>query len=113
MSSSLTSPKSTSAGEGHASPSREKGKTKVDREEVDDDDDDEDEDGEEDEDEEDEEEEDMNEVKPENILPRRTRGKRVDYSSAEAHAKAGLPVAAHDEDVEEEEFKGLEDEMEE
>jgi hypothetical protein len=41
-------------------------------------------------------------IKPEDILPRRTRGKKVDYTSPEALQKAGLDPESHHEEDEEE-----------
>ncbi|THH02301.1 hypothetical protein EW026_g580 [Hermanssonia centrifuga] len=70
----------------------DKGKNKVVEDEVMDDDEDEEdeEDEEEDEDEDMAEEEDLAEIDPSAIRSRRTRGVRVDYTSPEALAKAGL-----------------------
>lgn len=86
-----------------ASPRKGKGKQEpvasedapMDVEQKDDDDDDEDEEDsdeemERDEESDEDEEEDMNEIDPTVIQTRRTRGIRVDYTSAEALAKAGL-----------------------
>ncbi|KIJ23290.1 hypothetical protein M422DRAFT_56885 [Sphaerobolus stellatus SS14] len=72
-------------------------------EEEDEDDDDEDEEEEDEEMEED----DTTEIDPSVILPpgRRTRGVKVDYTSAEALKKAGLDKAEDDEDDEEAEIK--------
>jgi len=71
-------------------------------EENDDDDDDEEEEEEGDAMDEDEEEgeEDYAEIDPSAIQSRRTRGKKVDYTSPEALAKAGLKPEADDEDDE-------------
>jgi hypothetical protein len=67
-------------------------------EEDDDDDDDEmEDDDEEDEDEDDD--EDGEKIDPASILPRRTRGVKIDYSSAEALSKAGLKPEELDEDA--------------
>ncbi|KAF8520365.1 hypothetical protein BU17DRAFT_88954 [Hysterangium stoloniferum] len=94
----------------------DKGKNKfkpdevVDGDEEDDDEDDDDEEEEEvemDEDVELEEEEDFGEIDPTAILPtgRRTRGVRVDYTSAEALKKAGFENGEGAEGDEEDEFK--------
>ncbi|KAL0956624.1 hypothetical protein HGRIS_002759 [Hohenbuehelia grisea] len=69
-------------------------------EDEDDEDDDEEEDGDEEEEEDDEVEEDLSEINPEVITSRRTRGKKVDYTSAEALAKAGLKADDNDDDDE-------------
>ncbi|KIL61154.1 hypothetical protein M378DRAFT_180174 [Amanita muscaria Koide BX008] len=60
----------------------------------------EEEDGDEEEEEE-EEEEDFDEMDPGNIVGRRTRGKRVDYTSKEALEKAGLKSPELEEDDDE------------
>jgi len=84
----------------------------ADRDEEDDDDDDDDEE-EEDEGDEDmdgeEEEEGFEEIDPSAILPasRRTRGVKVDYTSAEAFEKAGLDKSESAEADEEDEFKEM------
>ncbi|KAK0476802.1 histone H2A.Z-specific chaperone CHZ1 [Armillaria novae-zelandiae] len=89
------------------SPAVDKGKGKAPAKEDDameqdeeDDEDDEDEDDAEEEEEEDEEDDDMAEIDPAAILPtsRRTRGARVDYTSAEALSKAGLTGKDEDDD---------------
>ncbi|OJT15417.1 hypothetical protein TRAPUB_8005 [Trametes pubescens] len=81
---------------------------------MDDDDDDEEEEDEEEEDE-DMEEDDYSELDAGAIINtggRRTRGVRVDYSSAEALAKAGLkPEDAAEDDENEESFIAKDDEM--
>ncbi|KAG2132628.1 hypothetical protein BD769DRAFT_1666070 [Suillus cothurnatus] len=51
--------------------------------------------------EEEEEEDDHEEIDPRAILPRRTRGARVDYTSEEALKKAGLTQDDHDDDDDE------------
>ncbi|KAK0213199.1 histone H2A.Z-specific chaperone CHZ1 [Desarmillaria ectypa] len=68
-------------------------------EEEEEEDDDDDDDAEEEEEEE-EEDDDMEEIDPAAILPtsRRTRGARVDYTSAEALSKAGLTEKDEDDD---------------
>jgi hypothetical protein len=48
-----------------------------------------------------EEEDDHEEIDPSAILPRRTRGARVDYTSEEALKKAGLTQDDHDDDDDE------------
>jgi len=68
--------------------------------EEDDDDDDEEEDEEAMDEDEEEEEDDYAEIDPSAIQSRRTRGKKVDYTSPEALAKAGLKPEAEDEDDE-------------
>ncbi|KAJ8515584.1 hypothetical protein ONZ45_g7001 [Pleurotus djamor] len=91
----------------NASPSG-KGKGKAPKEDVsmeveddeEDEDDDDDDDAEEDSD--DEVEEDFSEINPEAITSRRTRGKKVDYTSAEALAKAGLTSETADDDDDDE-----------
>ncbi|KIK37256.1 hypothetical protein CY34DRAFT_810513 [Suillus luteus UH-Slu-Lm8-n1] len=50
--------------------------------------------------EEEEDDDDHEEIDPSAILPRRTRGTRVDYTSEEALKKAGLTKDDHDEDDE-------------
>ncbi|KAJ7187934.1 histone H2A.Z-specific chaperone CHZ1 [Mycena filopes] len=72
--------------------------------EEDDEDDDEEEDDDDDEDEssEEDEEESFNDIDPSVIQPRRTRGVKVDYTSAEALAKAGMTAeeaSADDDDT--------------
>ncbi|KIP06513.1 hypothetical protein PHLGIDRAFT_35907 [Phlebiopsis gigantea 11061_1 CR5-6] len=93
----------------------DKGKGKIIQDEsmTEDDEDDEEEEEEEDEDEEMAEEESMDEIDPSVIQPRRTRGVRVDYTSAEALAKAGVkPEDAADDDEQEETYNAKdEDEM--
>ncbi|KAJ2919935.1 hypothetical protein MD484_g439, partial [Candolleomyces efflorescens] len=109
MSSSVTDPndqQNTASGVAVASPSG-KGKEKAPaadqsmEEEEEEEDDDDDEEMEEDDE---EEEEDLEEIDPTAILPtgRRTRGVRVDYTSQEALAKAGLTGNEMDEDDDEE-----------
>ncbi|KAF8210655.1 hypothetical protein K438DRAFT_1929635 [Mycena galopus ATCC 62051] len=77
-----------------ASPSADKGKNKVEdtsmEEEDDEDDDDDDDDDDEEEEDEEEEEEVDEEIDPSLIRSTRTRGVKVDYTSPEALAKAGL-----------------------
>jgi len=87
-----------------ASPNKGKGKAAARAEHTDDDDDEDDEDDEEEEDDDmDEEEDEMAEIDPSVILPptRRTRGIKVDYTSKEALAKAGLKPETPDDDAEE------------
>ncbi|KAF8149492.1 hypothetical protein B0H34DRAFT_679271 [Crassisporium funariophilum] len=109
MSSSVTNPSDTQNSDaGHnASPSR-KGKSKA----VDNPVDEEDEEEEEEEDEEigsddddDEEEDDFDEIDPSAIVGRRTRGVKVDYTSKEAIAKAGLQGKEDEESDEDVEMK--------
>ncbi|KAJ3979712.1 hypothetical protein F5890DRAFT_1545401 [Lentinula detonsa] len=72
----------------------------------DDDDDDEEEEEEEGSEEEDDEDDSMEEIDPSVIMSgRRTRGKKVDYTSAEALEKAGLKNNEKDDDDEDEEMK--------
>ncbi|KAL4244325.1 CHZ1 family protein [Abortiporus biennis] len=90
-----------------------KGKGKQVEEVMEEDDDDDDEE-EEEEDEDDEMEEDnLEEIDASAILPtsRRTRGVRVDYTSAEALAKAGLKPENLEEEEAEESFVAQDDEM--
>jgi Histone chaperone domain CHZ len=44
----------------------------------------------------------LEEIDPTQIVGRRTRGRKVDYSSAEAHAKAGIKPGTEEEEEEEE-----------
>ncbi|KAG2135505.1 hypothetical protein DEU56DRAFT_756636 [Suillus clintonianus] len=86
--------------------SKGKGKAKVPLEDVSMEEEEEDEEEEDDDDsdkemEEEEEEDDHEEIDPSAILPRRTRGTRVDYTSEEALKKAGLTKDDHDDDEEE------------
>ncbi|KAI0684727.1 hypothetical protein BC835DRAFT_1310415 [Cytidiella melzeri] len=74
-----------------------------------DDDDDEEEEEEDEEDEEMAEEESLDEIDPSLIQPRRTRGKRVDYTSAEALAKAGYKPGETAEDDEEDTYEAAND----
>ncbi|EPQ57103.1 hypothetical protein GLOTRDRAFT_127480 [Gloeophyllum trabeum ATCC 11539] len=117
------STEATSAGQKGASdasvtsPSGDKGKGKFvqpDVEMADDDDDEEDDEEEEEEEEEEEaeEEDSLAEIDPSVILPtgRRTRGVKVDYTSPEALAKAGLKPEDKDED-EEDTFEAKDEEM--
>ncbi|KAH9942354.1 uncharacterized protein BXZ73DRAFT_97768 [Epithele typhae] len=98
-----------------ASPLTSKGKGKmVEDTSMDDDDDEEEEEEEEDEDEEMAEEEEFEEIDTSAIITggRRTRGVRVDYSSAEAHAKAGLQAGeAAEDDENEDSFVARDDDM--
>ncbi|KAF8629353.1 hypothetical protein AX15_003489 [Amanita polypyramis BW_CC] len=75
--------------------------TSMDRDEDDDDEDDGDDDDDDDDDmeEEDMEEDNFEEIDPSVIKPRRTRGARVDYTSPEALAKAGLDPELEEEDA--------------
>ncbi|TBU33929.1 hypothetical protein BD309DRAFT_1008335 [Dichomitus squalens] len=121
MSTDATSFSASSANGDHpapTSPPASKGKGKAVQEDVIDDDDEDDEDDEEEEEDEDEEmaeEEDFEEIDPSVIINtggRRTRGVRVDYTSPEALAKAGLkPEDAVEEDEHEEAFVAKDDEM--
>ncbi|EIN11421.1 hypothetical protein PUNSTDRAFT_50420 [Punctularia strigosozonata HHB-11173 SS5] len=107
MSSSVTDPSAASNATAttkpvsKASPSG-KGKEKVAQEDtsMDDEDDEEEEEYEEVTDEEEEEEEDLGAIDPSAILPRRTRGARVDYTSEEALAKAGIAKGDDDDEAE-------------
>ncbi|KAI0775822.1 hypothetical protein BD413DRAFT_611293 [Trametes elegans] len=119
MSTDATTPASATANgnqlEPVSSPSG-KGKGKLVQEDVmDDDEDDDEEEEDEEEDEEMEEEDDLSELDPSAIINtggRRTRGVRVDYSSAEALAKAGLKAEdAGEDDENEESFVAKDDEM--
>ncbi|KAJ7647025.1 hypothetical protein FB45DRAFT_892140 [Roridomyces roridus] len=93
----------------------DKGKNKVaqddamdedEEEEEEEDDEEEEEEGEEDDDEEEEEEDSLAEIDVGAIRSRRTRGIKVDYTSAEAHAKAGLKKEENDvEDDDDEDMK--------
>ncbi|KAF7306008.1 CHZ domain-containing protein [Mycena chlorophos] len=112
MSTSATDPTSTSTTSkptSDASPA-DKGKGKVVDQSMEEDDEeeeeeeDDDEDGEEEESSE-EEEESLQEIDPSAIQPRRTRGVKVDYTSAEALAKAGLTADDEDEDDEDVQMK--------
>ncbi|KAI0829813.1 hypothetical protein BC628DRAFT_1337145 [Trametes gibbosa] len=117
MSTDATTPASATANGNHepiASPTG-KGKGKLVQEEVMDEDEEEDDEEEEDEEDDDEMEEEEFELDPTAIINtggRRTRGVRVDYSSAEALAKAGLkPEDATEDDENEESFIAKDDEM--
>ncbi|KIK69097.1 hypothetical protein GYMLUDRAFT_80457 [Collybiopsis luxurians FD-317 M1] len=109
---STATPKSNAAKPVDASPNA-KGKGKAPKEDQsmeveDDDDDDDDEDSEEDSDEgseEEDEDDSMVEIDPSAIVPRRTRGVKVDYTSEEALKKAGLDKEKNAEDDEDEEMK--------
>ncbi|KAG1869797.1 hypothetical protein C8R48DRAFT_699776 [Suillus tomentosus] len=86
--------------------SKGKGKTKapaedVSMEEEEEEEEEEDEEEGDEEMEEEEEEDDHEEIDPGAILPRRTRGTRVDYTSEEALKKAGLTKDDHDDDDDE------------
>ncbi|GAW10636.1 histone-specific chaperone chz1 [Lentinula edodes] len=75
-------------------------------EDEDDDDDEDDEDEEEGSEEEEDEDDSMEEIDPSVIMAgRRTRGKKVDYTSAEALAKAGLKSSEKEEDDDDDEMK--------
>ncbi|KAM5534580.1 hypothetical protein V8D89_011784 [Ganoderma adspersum] len=113
MSTDATSFSASAANGSHPAPTSlptDKGKGKLVRDDVmdEDEEDDEEEEEEEDEDEEMAEEDDYEEIDTTAIINtggRRTRGVRVDYSSAEALAKAGLkPEEAADDDENEESF---------
>ncbi|KAA1471730.1 hypothetical protein DENSPDRAFT_929786 [Dentipellis sp. KUC8613] len=120
MSNDATTPSNaqTAATDASANGSADKGKGKVVAEPVvadesmDEDDEDDEEEEEEDEDEDMEEEEDLQEIDPSVILApgRRTRGVKVDYTSKEALAKAGLNADDADDDAEES-FVARDDEM--
>lgn len=56
-------------------------------------------------------EESLDEIDPSVIQPRRTRGVRVDYTSPEALAKAGIKPEEAVEDDEEETYEAKDDEM--
>ncbi|KAJ6587214.1 histone H2A.Z-specific chaperone CHZ1 [Mycena vulgaris] len=89
-----------------ASPATDKGKGKVTKEDAMEDEDDEEEDEEDDDDDEEEDESEeeaksLTEIDPSVIQPRRTRGVKVDYTSPEALAKAGLTATEVDEDEDE------------
>ncbi|KAF7428058.1 hypothetical protein PC9H_007277 [Pleurotus ostreatus] len=106
MSSAAGDPKATATTDASDASPVDKGKGKAPKEdtsmEVEDDEDDEDDDDDAEEDSDDEEvEEDFSEINPEAITSRRTRGKKVDYTSAEALAKAGLAAEGDDDDDEE------------
>ncbi|EPT04591.1 hypothetical protein FOMPIDRAFT_1027843 [Fomitopsis schrenkii] len=92
-----------------------KGKGKFVQEDVaDDDDDDDEEEEEEDEEMEEEEEDDLEEIDPSVIIgSRRTRGVRVDYTSAAALEKAGLKPEDADDEEGEESFVAKDTEMQE
>ncbi|KAJ6500202.1 histone H2A.Z-specific chaperone CHZ1 [Mycena vitilis] len=118
MSSAATDPTVTATTENNgaaasdASVSADKGKGKVTKDEaMEEDDDDEEEEDDDDDDEEEsseeEVEESLEEIDPSVIQPRRTRGVKVDYTSAEALAKAGLN--AKDEDDEDDEDVQMKD----
>jgi len=98
-----------------STPPNTKGKGKVTKEEVnevEDEEDDEMDEDEDDDDDDDDDEDEFDEIDPQAVLPsgRRTRGVRVDYSSAEALRKAGLKPEDDGED-EEESFIHEEDTM--
>ncbi|KDQ55834.1 hypothetical protein JAAARDRAFT_59800 [Jaapia argillacea MUCL 33604] len=122
MSTGVTSPSNAASTDASVttSPSAGKGKGKgkpVQHDgDMDDEDDEDDEEEEDEEDEDDEMEEDkLEEIDPSAILApgaRRTRGVRIDYSSAEALAKAGLkPEHLAADDDEEETFEAKDEEM--
>jgi len=111
MSSNATNPSDTKSTSGvntqknNASPPLSKGKTKVNDqntgvEDEDDDEDEEEEMGSDEEGSDEEAEEDFEEIDPKAIIPqgRRTRGVRVDYTTKEALARAGLQNEVEDED---------------
>ncbi|KAJ3557863.1 hypothetical protein NM688_g1242 [Phlebia brevispora] len=121
MSTDETDPKNVSQAEvtngTAAAPSVDKGKGKLVQDHVmDEDDEDEDEDDEddeaEDEDEEMAEEESLDDIDPSVIQPRRTRGVRVDYTSPEALAKAGLKPSDTTVDEEDQTYEAQDAEME-
>ncbi|KAJ1304297.1 hypothetical protein OPQ81_005457 [Rhizoctonia solani] len=95
-----TNPASSPAGKGKGKATAADDSMDVDEDDDDDEDDDEEEEEEEEEDD-DEAEEDLNEIDPSVIIPegrsRRNRPK-VDYSSAEAHARAGLNPGEEEDD---------------
>ncbi|EED81581.1 predicted protein [Postia placenta Mad-698-R] len=98
----------------NASPAdKGKGKGKFIHEKVTDDSDDDDEEEEEEEEDDDMEEDDLGEIDPSAIITgtRRTRGVRVDYSSAAALAKAGLKPEDAEDDEGEESFVAKDDDM--
>ncbi|KAG2074685.1 hypothetical protein BDR04DRAFT_1092903 [Suillus decipiens] len=88
-----------SKGKSRAKPLAEDESMEVEDEEEEEDEEDEEEADEEMEEEEDE--DDHEEIDPNAILPRRTRGARVDYTSEEALKKAGLTKDDHDDDDDE------------
>ncbi|KAJ3489143.1 hypothetical protein NLI96_g2347 [Meripilus lineatus] len=98
-----------------ASPAPNKGKGKQVQEPVmdDDEDDEEDEEEEEEEDDDEMEEDNLDEIDPSAIITssRRTRGVRVDYTSAEALQKAGLKPEHVEEDEAEESYVAQDEEM--
>ncbi|GBE80597.1 hypothetical protein BKA93DRAFT_811469 [Sparassis latifolia] len=100
-----------------ASPDKGKGKGKsVPADTMDEDEDDDEDDEEEDEGDEDDdmvEEDELEGIDPTAIRPRRTRGVRVDYASAEALKKAGLKPEVADEDEAEESFEVRDEDMHE
>ncbi|KAG2342868.1 hypothetical protein BDR05DRAFT_1059991 [Suillus weaverae] len=111
MSTELRSPAKKDATTVVKSPdSKGKGKAKLPVEDVameeeeDEEDEEEDEEGD-DEIEEEEEEDDHEEINPGAILPRRTRGARVDYTSEEALKKAGLTKDDRDDDDDDEDME--------
>ncbi|KAI0709548.1 hypothetical protein C8T65DRAFT_649073 [Cerioporus squamosus] len=119
MSTEATTPSGATANGGQPAPisspaNKGKGKQVPDAVMDDDEDDDDEEEEEEDEDEEMAEEDDLEEIDPSAIITssRRTRGVRVDYSSAEALAKAGLkPEDAAEDDENEESFVAQDNDM--
>ncbi|PCH36069.1 hypothetical protein WOLCODRAFT_140208 [Wolfiporia cocos MD-104 SS10] len=92
----------------------DKGKGKFVQEEImdDDEDDDEEEEEEEEDDDDDMAEDDLEEIDPSAIIgTRRTRGVRVDYTSAAALQKAGLQPSSADDEEGEDSFVAKDDEM--
>ncbi|KAJ3855248.1 histone H2A.Z-specific chaperone CHZ1 [Lentinula lateritia] len=78
-----------------------------DEDEEDDEDDEDEEEGSDGSEEEEDEDDSMEEIDPSVIMAgRRTRGKKVDYTSAEAIAKAGLKSSEKEEDDDDDEMKG-------
>jgi len=118
MSTETTSPRASATQQNaNASPvDKGKGKGKFVKEDVmEEDDDDEEEEEEEEEDDDMEEEDDLGEIDPSAIITgsRRTRGVRVDYTSPDALAKAGLKPEALDDDEGEDSFVAKDEEMHE
>ncbi|KAJ7091107.1 hypothetical protein C8R44DRAFT_412256 [Mycena epipterygia] len=119
MSSAATDPKAASGTANNTAAasdaSVDKGKGKVTAEdamdEEEEEEDDDDDDDEEEEESEDEEEESFAEIDPSAIQSRRTRGVKVDYTSAEALAKAGLTAkdVAGDDDEDDKDVEMKED----
>ncbi|KAF8070043.1 histone H2A.Z-specific chaperone CHZ1 [Lyophyllum atratum] len=105
MSSSVTDPKATTTGATDAnvaSPqSKGKGKAPTADESMEEEEEEEEEEDDEEEEDEDEAEETLEEIDPSAIVGRRTRGVKVDYTSKEALAKAGLQDNENDEDEDE------------